>query len=101
METKPDTETDFERYLRLCHAMQSGVKFDQETNPPQPESLKHLRVGVNTALVANGVVVDFLIKKGLVTEGEYFKALADGMQREVDRYEKRLSDRLGKPVTCE
>lgn len=84
----PSAQADFERYEALCHAMQSGVAYDQGTNPPQPDSTKHLRTGINNALVINGAIVDLLYQKGIFTEAEYARALADGMQREVERRKK-------------
>lgn len=60
---------------------------------------KHLRVGVNTALADAGALVKLLIDKGLFTEDEYFDALVESMQREVDAYEARLSARMGCKIT--
>lgn len=77
----------------LTHAMQSGVammmNFDPaETNP------KHLRVGVNSALVNCGALAGLLIDKFIITEREYYTALRDKMQEEVESYKKLLSARL-------
>lgn len=90
-------QADFARHMRLQHAMQSGVASDLASSGP--EDPKHLRVGVNTALTDAGSLVRLLIAKGVITEAEVAKALADGMAEEVARYEAMLSKRLGTKVT--
>ena len=77
-----------QRYLAACHAMQTAVLIDQTLN--HNESEKHLRVGINSALVDHGALVGLLVKKGIITDLEYRKALAEGMEAEVERYRKLL-----------
>ncbi|MBF6555514.1 MAG: hypothetical protein IVW52_04980 [Acidimicrobiales bacterium] len=84
------TEEDEDRYRRAAHAMQSGVALDHARNGAHDATPKHLRVGVNSALVDSGALAELLIQKGVVTRDEYVKALADGMEREVDLYRERL-----------
>lgn len=86
---------DADRYYRACHAMQTGVAQEMA----QPERMtatepKHLRVGVNSAMVSQAALVRLLIAKGILTEEEYTKENADEMEREVERYEERLSQLL-------
>lgn len=83
------SEEDVARYRQAAHAMQSGVKLDQELGSPDG-SPKHLRVGVNSAMVDHAALVQLLIAKGILTEDEYHKAIADGMEAEVERYRERL-----------
>lgn len=83
-----------DRYRMLCHAMQSGVAFkmnfsDTETTP------KHLRVGVNTSLVGLGALTRLLIKKGLITELEYYEGLVEMMENEVKSYEAWITKNSG------
>lgn len=83
-----------ERYNALSHAMQSGVAFkmnysDSETSP------KHLRVGVNSSLISNGALVHLLVKKGLITELEYYEELVAMMEDEVKSYEAWLFKNSG------
>ena len=83
------SQEDLDRYFNAAHAMQSGVAAwrnidDSETNP------KHLRVGVNSAMVNNLAVATLLIEKGVFTEEEYEHALAIAMEKEVEGYETRL-----------
>lgn len=87
-----------QRYLELAHAMQSGVAMmmnfsQQETDP------KHLRVGVNSAMVDSGALAGLLIEKGIITEEEYLEALNIGMQQEVDRYRQRIEEQVGGKVS--
>lgn len=85
-----------ERYKAAAHAMQSGVAAD----PTNPElTPKHLRVGVNSAMVEHAALVSLLLKKGIISEAEYYTALADGMEAERDKYAAELSVKLGRPVT--
>lgn len=83
-----------ERYNAACHAMQSGVAvelgIDGTSGTP-----KHLRTGVNSAMVNNQAMVELLIEKGVITHKEFFDKLADCMEAEAKAYEKRLSDHAG------
>lgn len=94
----------WERYLRACHAMQSGVKHDMETSPggmSQDTMPKYLRTGVNSALVDSSAVGRLLVAKGVCTREEYLRALADTMEEEAHRYETLLSERLGGKVVLD
>jgi len=79
-----------EEYLRLCHAAQTGVdymiQFDKQQVTP-----KHLRVGINLAMVEHGALVALLMEKGIITEEEHWRALIKAMKAEVDQYQKIIS----------
>lgn len=95
-----DVEAAQQRMLKLQRRMQAGVA--QEMNVPGRQSAtepKHLRVGVNTALIEGSAVAKILIEKGVFTELEYFTAIGDLLQREVDDYERRLSQHYGTKIT--
>jgi hypothetical protein len=77
-------------YMELAHAMQTGVAMEMNYNP-RPTEPKHLRVGVNSAMVENAALVRLLIEKGIITESEWMRALRDSMKTEVESYEDRLS----------
>lgn len=83
-------------YAELAHAMQSGVAMEMNLN--DAHTPKHLRVGVNSALVDCGSLATLLLEKGVITELEYFTALRDGMKREVEAYERRLQDHYGRAI---
>lgn len=90
--------SDQDRYLKAAHAMQSGVAMmmnhrAEETAP------KHLRVGVNSAMVDSAALARLLIAKGVFTAEEHAAALADEMQREADGYELKISNVVGHRVT--
>lgn len=95
--------TPQERYMAAMHAMQSGVATDMKTDPNARSqgatTPKHLRVGLNGALADQGALVRLLVGKGIITEAEYFEAVADAAEAEQARYEQLLSERFGKPVT--
>lgn len=78
-----------QRYAELAHAMQSGVAIQMNRDAAET-SPKHLRVGVNSAMVDAGVVGTLLIRKGLITEEEYFATLVELMEREVESYRLKI-----------
>ena len=82
------------KYLQLCHAMQSGVaaKMNRDNSDTLP---KHLRVGVNFAMVDSAALATLLMKKGIITEEEYYDALIERMQAEVAAYEAWLNESYG------
>lgn len=81
---------DRERYEAAAHGMQSGVAAMMRRGHPETES-KHLRVGVNSAMCDHAALVRLLMAKGLFSEEEYNKEIADEMERERERYELRIS----------
>jgi hypothetical protein len=66
----------------------SGRPADVHRDDDGACSPKHLRVGVNMAMVEASVLAKLLIDKGLVTEREYFEALCEGTEEEQRKYEK-------------
>lgn len=86
------------RYAAACHAMQSGVAaligVGETFAPP-----KHLRVGIDSAMVTDAALARLLIEKGIFNEREYTIAAADEMERLVERYEKRCSEKFGRKIT--
>lgn len=88
------------RYTASLHAMQSGVAFLLgHTGSHEGEcSPKHLRVGVNAAMIDCGAVAKLLVEKGVFTEEEYFTALADLTDRDVATYKAKIKDITGLEV---
>lgn len=86
------------RYQAAGHAVQTGVKMEQELGSRDTDP-KHLRVGVNMAMVDQAGLVRLLIARGIITSREYVVAIADEAEREAARYEERLSKALGSKVT--
>jgi hypothetical protein len=95
----PDDDYDA-RYRAAAHAMQTGVAMGMELAPgASATSPKHLRVGINSAMVTDLALAKLLIAKGVITEAEYRLAIAEAMEVEKARYEAALSALLGKKVT--
>ena len=85
-------EEDRKRYLAACHAMQSGVEFHPDKTNQSP---KHLRVGVNVAIRDVSSLAALLIEKGVITQEELAKALADGMEEELRDHQRSVSEAYG------
>jgi hypothetical protein len=82
------------QYIALSHAMQSGVAWVMAKDPSDTTP-KHLRIGVNQAMVEHGALVKLLIEKGVFTEVEYYTALNEMMEREIKMYQQRLQEWYG------
>ena len=87
-----------ERYHQAAHAMQTGVAMEMQLSTRNTEP-KHLRVGINSALVDSAALAELLIRKGVITEAEYLEAIATAMEREAASYEQRLSEHYGRKIT--
>ena len=84
-------EEQKQRYRDAVHAMQAGVSAIMACGSSEADP-KHLRVGVNNALVEGGVLTKLLIDKGAFTEEEYFEALLEGVEAEVAKYKEKLKE---------
>lgn len=89
-----DTPRNDLNYEAAMHAMQSGVaaKMNIELNETEP---KHLRVGVNSAMIDTAAIVRLLVEKSVFTYDEFAEALRLEANREVDKYEDWLRERHG------
>lgn len=87
-----------QRYEAALHAMQTGVQMEMNFNS-RPTDPKHLRVGVNSAMVNDQAIANLLMAKGIITQEEYAEAVTVAMETEAARYEKHLSDHYGTKVT--
>lgn len=87
------------RWMAAAHAVQSGVKcYIEMVDDYDGASPKHLRTGVNVALRDQGSLVDLLIQKGVISEVEYMRAIAEGMEKEAKGLEEEISKKLGRQV---
>lgn len=81
-----------QKMFQLQHAMQTGVavkmNFEQDETTP-----KHLRVGVNMAMIESGTLAGLLLSKGVFTEEEYYTALIEGLEHEIEMYKAFLAQR--------
>lgn len=80
-------------YARLAHAVQSGVAMEIQLGS-KSATPKHLRVGLNLALVQHAAMAELLIEKGWITRREYWSALVETTRVEVERYQDRLRKAL-------
>lgn len=92
-----DTPRNDLSYTEAMHGMQSGVQLDMQAelgglvvSDNLIRALKHLRVGINSALVNDAALIRLLVKRGIVTEAEYLEEVRLEANRELDRYEDRL-----------
>lgn len=83
--------TNTERYERAVHCVQAGSKMIAAKNGEHPQS----RTGINISMRDHSSIVQLLVEKGVITEEEYIRALADGMEHEVHAIEDELSSRDG------
>lgn len=86
-------EENQQRYYDAAHAMQSGVALEITKsfngNDMSASSPKHLRTGINAAMVEHSALVQILVEKGVITWDEFWAKLADCMETEVRKYERR------------
>lgn len=79
-----------EMYVQLCHAVQTGVAHSLQ-NDPSSGTPKHLRTGLDILFCEHSALVTLLIKKGIITEDEYYDSVIEVLQREVANNEAKLS----------
>lgn len=93
-ELEPPSDELKDRYEAAVHAMQSGVAAKIAMHLGRESEPKHLRVGVNSALVDTGTLARLLIRKGVFTSEEFYTALAENMEAEAATYERELGAKL-------
>ena len=82
------------RYDRAMHRMQTGVAYKMEKSPKETEP-KHLRVGINSAMDDHAALAAILIRKGVITEQEYYEAVVEFAEREAEMYEREINRLYG------
>ena len=82
-------------YMKLLHAVQTGVAWEIENHVNDAATPKQLRVGVNSALIDSSALARLLMAKGIVSEEEYFGQLVDTAREEVEAYERRIFNKVG------
>ena len=80
------------------HGIQTGIMFEMKHGCTDTQP-KHLRVGVNSALINDAALVRLLAKKCLITMDEYKEEVRLEANRELDRYEDRIFVEHGVKVT--
>ncbi len=89
----------------LLHKVQTAILFlrqyDLDHGIPEERMStgpKHLRVGVDQALVEHGALVALLIEKGVIKYRDYMEAYIEFLERDVETYTKRLHATYGPNV---
>lgn len=80
---------------RLAHRVQTGIAFfegrrDAFGERCQETESKHLRVGVNSALIEASAMSALLFRKGIINQEEYFDTLIEFWEAEVDSYQRKV-----------
>jgi hypothetical protein len=83
-----------EEYRALMHAVQSGVGFMLDFDSREGTA-KHLRVGVNSALINQCAIIKLLINRGVITELEYWESVVEQTKLEILSYEEKLNTVMG------
>lgn len=87
------------RYDKAMHGMQAGIQMKIQFQVASECEPKHLRVGINSAMVDTGAMAKLLVAKGVFTEEEYLESLVEFAEREHKMYEEELSVLLQKKIT--
>lgn len=88
-----------ERYLAAMHGVQTGVAVLMERDADGDSTTpKHLRVGVNSAMVGQAALAKLLIDLGVVTERQLWEHLVTAAEDERERYQTLVRDILGPGV---
>ena len=82
---------DRERYRAAGHRVQTAIA----AMPDHPnQTPKHLRVGIDLSKSDAAGLAQLLIEKGIFTEEEFLRAIADSAETEANAYEREVSERL-------
>lgn len=75
MSESPEVIEQLDREIRAYqHAVQTGIVIVNDLADQRGEcSPKHLRVGVNSALIDSSAVVKVLVEKGIITHIEFLQ----------------------------
>jgi hypothetical protein len=87
----------------LPHRVQSAIAFiadNRARTGKRYESLepKHLRVGINNALVEASAIGRLLMEKGIITPAEYYDSIIELLEEEVRRYQEDVTAEFGPSV---
>lgn len=86
---------DRQRYHAAMHAVQTGVAHQMNDPSTKETEPKHLRVGINAAMVTDLAVARLLLAKGVFTLDEYEAALADAAEAEAADYTAKVRKQFG------
>lgn len=84
-------------YLEALHAIQTGIAYSLGRGGHEGDP-KHLRTGIDSALVNDAALARLLVKKGVFTLDEYTEEIRLEACREVDRREAAIFEMTGAVV---
>jgi hypothetical protein len=76
-------------YRDALHGVQSAISYEMEMGIGRATHPKHLRVGVDSAMISDAAVVRLLIEKGVFTEEEFEESLRLQANYELDSYQQK------------
>lgn len=94
----PEIQELIDQYFKAVHAVQSGIAAKMNIDPKDIKP-KHLRTGINMAMVQDAALVALLIEKGIITHKEYYTSLLKWAQKEQRDYEEYLSTHYKTKIT--
>lgn len=91
--------TFHERYEAAAHRIQTAIGFSFGLDYSWMDgrlltALKHLRVGIDTSKADQGGLVKLLIRKGVITEDEYFGAILEANEGEAELQQETLQRKM-------
>jgi hypothetical protein len=78
------------RYHEAAHKMQTGVRLLLGAGQDVGVSAKHVRVGINSAMVEHSALALILLRNKVISREDYLEALAEAMESEAASYETRV-----------
>jgi hypothetical protein len=79
----------------ILHALQSGIAAKIDIGLSAGETPKHLRVGVDNAIIMLSALQKALQDKGIILEDEFLDAYLFLLREEQERVEAELSKHMG------
>ena len=94
-ETPQPSPAQIAQIKSLQHRMQSGIAFLEGRQEVFGERFaeiepKHLRVGINMALLEGSALAALMFRKGLIEAEEYFDVIIEFLDMEVMSYSRRI-----------
>jgi hypothetical protein len=83
-----------EEYRALMHCVRRHIEHQQSVGSLECEP-KWLRLGVNSAMCDHTALTRLLIKKDIIDELEYLRAICDELRREIARYAEMAPKGMG------
>jgi hypothetical protein len=86
------------RSNELMHAIQSGIAYNMQLDPNGETSAKHLRVGVNNALIQHAALIRVLCDSHVILLEKYLEVYVALLEDEKKSYEAQLTTMYGRNI---